>query len=168
MPEIPLPTLTPTHRTRPTTLTTPTPAIPRLWRFPAELASVARARAALQAALRGAPTPLHSPQLSYELRLIASELVTNAIRHGCHPDPVRAAEENIELLFWTADGHHWLAVSDPGSGRPALAATADTRDPLACGGRGLVLVEALSDIWAVVPRPTRGKTVVAGIRLGLS
>ncbi|MDH6109773.1 anti-sigma regulatory factor (Ser/Thr protein kinase) [Kitasatospora sp. MAP12-15] len=130
------------------------PTVPAYWRFPAELASVPRARRAVADAL---PRPCRA-QLSYELRLLTSELVTNAIRYGAQADD---GDEMIELVFWTADNHHWLAVSDPGSGRPVLRTAA----PDACGGRGLLLVEALSDAWGVVARPTRGKSVVAGIRL---
>ncbi|MDH6132366.1 anti-sigma regulatory factor (Ser/Thr protein kinase) [Kitasatospora sp. MAA4] len=141
MPGIPLPSI-------------PTiPAVPSYWRFPAELASVPRARRVVGEAL---PRPA-DPQVSYELRLLTSELVTNAVRHGARSND----EEMIELVFWTADGHYWLAVSDPGSGRPAVGSP----DSEACGGRGLLLVEALSDVWGVVPRPTCGKSVVAGKRL---
>ncbi|GAB2690493.1 ATP-binding protein [Kitasatospora kifunensis] len=128
------------------------PAIPAHWRFPADHASVAQARRALANAL-----PLSTPpQLSYDLRLLASELVTNAVRHGARADE----EEMIELIYWIADGHHWLAVSDPGRNQPVLVSP----NPKACGGRGLLLVNALCDLWAVVPRLPRGKTVVAGIR----
>ncbi|MFE0463497.1 ATP-binding protein [Kitasatospora sp. NPDC058965] len=131
---------------------TPLPSIPRTWRFPAELASVPRVRRAVFDAL---PRPC-SPQLSYELRLLASELATNAIKHGARG----SEDETIELVFWTADGFHWLAVSDPGEGWPAMATPG--RD--VCGGRGLVLVEALSDVWGVAERAVRGKSVVAGVR----
>ncbi|GAA1233087.1 ATP-binding protein [Kitasatospora nipponensis] len=133
------------------------PAIPHYWRFPAELASVPRARRALAEVLPRACRP----QLSYELRLLASELVTNAIRHGARTD----RDEVVELLFWTADHHHWLAVCDPSPRQPVPTPTAPAPDPQACGGRGLLLVDALCDVWAVVPRRTRGKAVVAGVRL---
>ncbi|MDH6116160.1 ATP-binding protein [Kitasatospora sp. GAS204B] len=142
MPAVPLPSPTLT-----------VPAVPTHWRFPARLASVPRARQVVRDTL-----PRHCPaQLSYELRLLTSELVTNAILHGTDPEE----DEVIELVLWTADGHYWLAVSDPGPGHP----TRGTPGPRACGGRGLLLVDALCDAWAVLPRPTRGKSVVAGIRL---
>ncbi|WP_329563013.1 ATP-binding protein [Kitasatospora sp. NBC_01266] len=154
MPGIPLPS--PANApTAPTTPATPTiPAVPLYWRFPARLASVPRARQAVRDAL-----PHHCPpQLSYELRLLTSELVTNAIRHGARPDE----DEVIELVFWTADGHYWLAVSDPSSTR--LTPTPNSPGPQACSGRGLLLVDALCDAWGVLPRRTRGKSVIAGIR----
>ncbi|MCX4749875.1 ATP-binding protein [Kitasatospora sp. NBC_01287] len=147
MPGIPLPT-----PAVPTT-TPAVPAVPTHWRFPARLSSVPRARQAVRDAL-----PRQCPaQLSYELRLLTSELVTNAIRYGTDPHE----DEVVELVLWTADGHYWLAVSDPGPGRPTPTASG----PHACTGRGLLLVDALCDSWAVIPRPTRGKSVVAGIRL---
>jgi anti-sigma regulatory factor (Ser/Thr protein kinase) len=56
------------------TLTPFLPALPQHWRFPAELASVPRARRAVADAL-----PQECPtQLSYELRLLTTELVSNA------------------------------------------------------------------------------------------
>ncbi|WP_035850619.1 ATP-binding protein [Kitasatospora azatica] len=137
MPEIPLPSI---------------PAIPSHWRLPAELSSVGHARRLVASAL---PRPCPA-QLSYEVRLLTSELVTNAIRHGA-----RACEdEHVELVFWAADGHYWVAVSDPGPTQPTLVAPGHNT----AGGRGLILVDALCDTWAVVPRPTRGKSVVAGIK----
>jgi two-component sensor histidine kinase len=97
------------------------------------------------------------PELAVDLGLLVSELVTNAIRYGTRP----ADDGLIELVLWSADGHYWIAVSDPGLTLPALASPG----PQACGGRGLLLVDAVSTTWAVLPRRTRGKSVVAGIRL---
>ncbi|MEO3766135.1 ATP-binding protein [Streptomyces sp. B8F3] len=135
---------------------TPAPRIPPLpvrCTFPAHPLSVPRARRAVLDAL---PRP-HRPRLGDDLQLLASELVTNAVRHGARP----AEDHLIELLLWPADGHYWLAVSDPGPGTPSLTAPGMA----ACGGRGLLLVDALSAAWAVVPRRTCGKAVVAGLPL---
>lgn len=129
------------------------PVVPSHWRFPADAASVRRARRAVDDAL---PYGLNH-QLTAELGLLTSELVTNAILHGVRPEDA----EVIELCLWPADGHYWLAVSDPGSGKPVVTAPGTDAD----GGRGLLLVDALADAWAVVPRPVRGKSVVAGLRL---
>lgn len=129
------------------------PVVPALWRFPAHPASVGRARHAVAGAL-----PYGSaPRLGAELELIASELVTNAVRYGT------CADDLVELVLWPADGHYWLAVSDPGAGRPAVS-----RHPAddAESGRGLLLVETLAAAWGVVPRAHRGKSVVAGLALG--
>ncbi|MFE9421594.1 ATP-binding protein [Kitasatospora sp. NPDC006697] len=133
------------------------PAIPAHWRFPARLPSVSQARWAVAAAL---PATC-SRQTSYELRLLTSEMVTNAIRHGTLADE----DEMIELTFWTGDDHYWIAVSDPGSTPTTLPAAPTAPDLLSCDGRGLLLIDALSDAWGVSPRAVRGKSVVAGIRV---
>ncbi|MEU6225951.1 ATP-binding protein [Streptomyces sp. NPDC047042] len=127
------------------------PLVPSLWRFPAHPTSVRRAR---QAVAESLPDGLR-PQLGDDLRLLTSELVTNAIRHGvCRED-----EDLIELVLWPADGHYWLAVSDPGTGKPVLAHP----DANSENGRGLLLVDRLATAWAVRPRPMRGTSVVAGL-----
>ncbi|CAL9449338.1 hypothetical protein SUDANB145_02409 [Streptomyces sp. enrichment culture] len=130
------------------------PAVPAHWRFPAHPASVRRARHAVSEAL---PHALR-PHLGDDLSLLTSELVTNAIRHGV----VGQEDENlVELVLWPADGHYWLAVSDPGTGRPVVA------DPDADGenGRGLLLVDHLAAAWTVRSRPARGTSVIAGVPL---
>ncbi|MFE7117787.1 ATP-binding protein [Streptomyces sp. NPDC057654] len=128
------------------------PRVPAHWRFPAHPASVRRARHAVVESL---PDVLR-PRLGDDLTLLTSELVSNAIRHGARRP---ADEELIELVLWPADGHYWLAVSDPGAGKPALARPdADSE-----GGRGLVLVDSLATAWAVRPRPTCGTSVIAGL-----
>jgi anti-sigma regulatory factor (Ser/Thr protein kinase) len=133
------------------------PFVPMLWRFPAHPSAVRRARHAVAEALpRGLPSGLTG-----DLGLLASELVTNAIRHGAN----RAHGEHddlVELVLWPADGHYWLAVSDTGAGMPELARPG----PRSEGGRGLVLVDSLAAVWAVVPRQVRGKSVVAGLAFG--
>lgn len=129
------------------------PAVPAFWRFPAHPASVRWARRAVAEAL---PYGFGS-QLAGDLGLLMSELVTNAVRYG----PRLGGDPVVELVLWLADGHCWVAVSDAGSGLPVVGSP----EPEACGGRGLLLVDALADAWAVVPRRTPGKSVVAGLRL---
>ncbi|MFI0895014.1 ATP-binding protein [Streptomyces sp. NPDC020983] len=127
--------------------------MPSLWRFPAHPASVARARQAVAEAL---PQRLR-PCLGGDLRLLTSELLTNAIRHGARPEE----DEVVELVLWPADGRYWLAVSEPGNGAPHVTHPA----PDAETGRGLLLVDHLATAWTVRPRPTRGTSVIAGLRL---
>ncbi len=130
------------------------PLVPVHWHFPAHPASVRRARNAVAASL---PHALR-PHLGDDLGLLTSELVTNAIRHGaCRDD-----EDVIELVLWPADGHYWLAVSDPGTGRLLLTCP----DAEAENGRGLLLVDHLATTWTVRPRPTRGTSVIAGLAVG--
>ncbi|SFD76922.1 ATP-binding protein [Streptomyces aidingensis] len=150
MPGIPSPTL-------PTAIPPAIPAIPSHWTFPAEPLSVRRARQAVAEALPGACRP----QLRDDLRLLASELVTNSVRYG--PQPTE--DHLIEVVLWRGDGHYWLAVSDAGSTLPIITRSAGPGARGGRGGRGLLLVDALAAAWAVIPRPARGKTVVAGVRL---
>lgn len=127
------------------------PLVPSLWRFPAHPSSVRRAR---QAVAQSLPQALR-PYLGDDLRLLTSELVTNAIRHGaCRED-----EDLVELVLWPADGHYWLAVSGPGTSKPTLAHPAPDSE----SGRGLVLVDRLASAWTTRPRPTCGTSVVAGL-----
>ncbi|WSY16305.1 ATP-binding protein [Embleya sp. NBC_00896] len=145
MPGCPFPT-----RRRPTSAI---PTVPAHWTLPAHPTSARKARQAIAEAL---PSDC-LPELADDLGLLVSELVTNAIRYG-----TRLVDDDIiELVLWPADGHYWLAVSDPGTTLPTF--TSPTPD--ACGGRGLLLVDAVSTTWAVVPRRVCGKSVVAGIRL---
>jgi anti-sigma regulatory factor (Ser/Thr protein kinase) len=134
------------------------PVVPALWRFPAHPASVGRARRAVAQAL---PKGLRPP-FADDIGLLTSELVTNAIRHG-----TRLANDGgddlVELVLWPADGHYWLAVSDPGSGCRTPALTYP--DAESEGGRGLVLVDRLAAAWTVRPRPVRGTSVIAGLPL---
>ena len=133
------------------------PLVPSLWRFPAHPASVGRARAVV-AEVRPAGLPA---EVALDLRLVTSELVTNAIRYGAR----RREEEVVEVVLWPADGHYWVAVSDPGSGKPEPAGPAGNPRADSERGRGLVLVDSLAAAWAVVPRAVRGKCVVAGLPL---
>jgi anti-sigma regulatory factor (Ser/Thr protein kinase) len=76
------------------------------------------------------------------LELIVSELVTNAILHGgC------AALDPITLEIAYSGDHVRVAVHD--CGRGFTPRRFDARDPLAAGGRGCVIVDALSDAWGV-------------------
>jgi anti-sigma regulatory factor (Ser/Thr protein kinase) len=79
--------------------------------------------------------------------LIASELVTNAVRGGAGwiDLTVRATRARLDLL-----------VEDDAGGWPVLAEADDD----AVGGRGLGIVDRLTDTWMVTPR-VRGKVVTA-------
>ncbi|MCP9957284.1 ATP-binding protein [Streptomyces sudanensis] len=106
------------------------------------------------------------PHLGDDLLLLTSELVTNAIRHGTCGE----GEDLIELVLWSADGHYWLAVSDPGTHNPqATHPGPGTGKPQVTHpdtdsetGRGLLLVDTLAAARAVRPRPT---SVIAGLPL---
>ena len=83
------------------------------------------------------------------VELIASELATNAVRHA-HTSFAMTIEANGEIR---------VEVSDSGGGRP----TALSPEPRDLTGRGLRIVEALSDAWGVTLRP-EGKTVWCTLR----
>jgi len=94
--------------------------------------------------------------LADDAAVIVSELVSNAIRHGVNGrgDP---AWDCIELILWRRPGQIICAVTDPGTGTPAMTSP----DPLAEQGRGLHVVEALSVTWGWTRLGSPGKAVWA-------
>ncbi|MGW2046965.1 ATP-binding protein [Streptomyces sp. NPDC001858] len=84
-----------------------------------------------------------------DVLLCVSELVTNALLHGVPPG-------RQFLLFLRYDGSvlH-VEVHDSGPGAPRVVEKGDDAD---VGGRGLLLVAALSDKWGVREREL-GKAV---------
>lgn len=116
---------------------------PRSATFPPALVSARRARAFLAIAL--AAEGIDQPDLEDRLRLVASELVTNAVLH---------ARTDIEVRLIVDATLVSLEVLDQ-SDRPIMRARVDahragpTPAHTATSGRGLVLVDALSDSWGV-------------------
>ncbi|MFS8200050.1 ATP-binding protein [Streptomyces sp. CWNU-52B] len=85
--------------------------------------------------------------------LITAELTANAVRHGHVPG------RDFHVRLTQTDGTLRIEVTDSRSEK--LPATG-TPDPDGESGRGLLLVEALADDWAAVPRTNGpGKTVWA-------
>jgi anti-sigma regulatory factor (Ser/Thr protein kinase) len=70
-----------------------------------------------------------------DARLLVSELVTNAFRHGQPP---------ISLTTELHDSHLRVEVADAGAGRPRRRP-----EPGPDGGWGLLLVEQAADRWGV-------------------
>ncbi|MFI5845416.1 ATP-binding protein [Catenuloplanes sp. NPDC051500] len=83
--------------------------------------------------------------------VIASELVTNAVRHAGTP---------LQVTLAVTDGRFLLAVRD-GSPLPAVPTQPDPHTP---GGRGLLLVGEISQAWGSVALPDGGKVVWAALR----
>jgi anti-sigma regulatory factor (Ser/Thr protein kinase) len=79
--------------------------------------------------------------LAEDAAVIVSELVTNALRHGLRD--VSGAAAQVELIWWRRAGEIICMVTDPGAQPPVMAPP----DPLAEAGRGLYVIEALSDTW---------------------
>lgn len=93
------------------------------------------------------------PYDPYNVALIASELVTNAIRHARCPD---GEELPIRLEIAVHDGHAHVSVTDPDTRR-----LPDRPPPADECGRGLAIVDAYtSGCWTVV-YGTKGKTITA-------
>ena len=104
--------------------------------LPATRLAPARARAAVREAASGVGV---DPDDRWRVEMIVTELVTNAIRHG-PGGPVEIALD--------AGGHGMRGeVADPGRGirKTQLIRRRATEE----GGRGLFLVDALSDSWGL-------------------
>lgn len=96
--------------------------------------------------------------------LVVSELVTNAVQHALDPT-ARDAGDSGEYPVWLGIFRHpsdlVCAVTDPS---PAPPRPRDA-DASALGGRGLTLIEAVSETWSWSLTPPRGKTVWATLPL---
>ncbi|RZU33905.1 sensor histidine kinase [Blastococcus saxobsidens] len=118
----------------------------------------AESLAALRAALRAVMSErVSDPDLAEDLHFAASEIASNAFRHGARP---------VSAKVWVSDDRLVCAISDSGPGfddpftgfRPAHG------DDLALGGMGLWLARKLWDHVDVLPRPG-GVTVRLSTRL---
>jgi anti-sigma regulatory factor (Ser/Thr protein kinase) len=95
----------------------------------------ARARRAIEA-LSGSL----EPTLVEQLKLLATELVTNSCRHAA------AKGDPIAVVLALDEGVVRLSVTDTG---PGFAAPEPAADPDDEAGRGLLIVDALADRWGV-------------------
>jgi serine phosphatase RsbU (regulator of sigma subunit)/anti-sigma regulatory factor (Ser/Thr protein kinase) len=99
----------------------------------AEPTSGAAARRFVERTLTGVPS---DPERLDTVVLLASELVTNAVRHAAAPS---------ELRLRVRSGRVRLEVHDPSPHLPAPRG----RDSDAASGRGMLLVAALAEAWGV-------------------
>jgi anti-sigma regulatory factor (Ser/Thr protein kinase) len=99
--------------------------------------------------------------LTQDAVIVASELVTNAIRHAT-PFPVDNAEHSWIELTWQRQASCLICVVTDRSPRPPVLAPAD---PDAQSGRGLQVVQALAVTWGWTTLGTQGKAVWAALRL---
>jgi anti-sigma regulatory factor (Ser/Thr protein kinase) len=117
----------------------------RTWRLPEGPDAIRRARDQIELALQawGTSAPVD------DIKLAASELATNAIRHGRAPVVLTLRH----VASGSAPPTVELEVRDAGGNAPPGAAT-DTRldDPLPTSGRGLAIVSALAARWGVAAR----------------
>jgi len=77
--------------------------------------------------------------------LLVSEVATNAVLH---------ANSSMRVSVWCHEGHPRVEVRDDDPTPPHEVVA----DPMASGGRGMMLVDTLSSAWGV-NRNARGKTV---------
>jgi anti-sigma regulatory factor (Ser/Thr protein kinase) len=104
-------------------------------RFPNTPGSVTSARRFVQERLDGAPR-----DVADAVTVMTSELATNSIRH---------AETAFEVGIDRTPGAIRVEVTDGGDGEPVVRAP----EPTAPSGRGLYIVEQLSDDWGIRPAP---------------
>ena len=116
-------------------------------RLPAAPEAVPLARAVIDG-LEWASAP---PDRRFALRLLTTEVVSNAVKHGERGDP----DQWIGLVVRAEDGTLRIQVSDSGPGfRPRVVHPGDDDT----SGRGLLLLDTLSDRWGV--RRHEGRTEV--------
>jgi two-component sensor histidine kinase len=106
---------------------------------------------------------LHSWDLDALLQdtaLVASELVSNALRYGACLSYV-AERAEVELIFWWRTTHLICVVIDASTAPPILAPT----DLAAESGRGLRVVQAIARAWGWTMVSGQQKAVWASLRL---
>ncbi|MDT0346585.1 ATP-binding protein [Streptomyces litchfieldiae] len=103
----------------------------------------------------------YSSTASDTAALLVAELAANAVTHG------RVPGRDFELGLGLTAGTLRIDVSDArGERRPPNPGELNAPpQPVADGGRGLLLVEALADRWVVLDRVPIGKTVRAELDL---
>lgn len=137
--------------------------------LPADLSSVRQARDVVRTTLVG----WRADNLYEDVALVASELVSNALRHGLQLDRQAGPEpgDTVELSL-RCDGDHVIcAVTDPSQDPPIRR----RGDVLTSSGRGLQLVDSLSLCWGwrvhdtkSIPAQGRGKSVWAAFPLRMA
>jgi anti-sigma regulatory factor (Ser/Thr protein kinase) len=114
--------------------------------FPNTPSSVPAARRLVEEVLAEDP-----PELRDRVKLMVSELATNAVKH---------ANSDFTIEIQRSDDMLRVTLSDSGRGRPAQRAPSDD-DP---NGRGLIIVQAMSDHWGIDDRAP-GKAVWFSLHL---
>lgn len=93
---------------------------------------------------------LHIDCASVNVPLLVSELVTNACLHGGDPVTLRLSMNRTRVRVEVEDGI---------PGWPGMRSPTD-REP---GGRGLLIVDSLSDVWGIDQAAAGGKVVWAEV-----
>ncbi|MHC3469333.1 ATP-binding protein [Streptomyces sp. 7R007] len=104
----------------------------------------------------GALARWHVDDCRDDALVVVSELVANAVQHARPDAPGAGPGVRLRLTLRTA--HLLCAVTDPGA---ALPACPQVTDPFHDRGRGLHIVDALSEHWGWTRSAPAGKTVWA-------
>ncbi|HXJ62705.1 MAG TPA: ATP-binding protein, partial [Actinomycetota bacterium] len=81
---------------------------------------------------------------------LVSEVVTNAVRHGCE-----GPDDRVRLTLAYRDGSIRIEVEDPGDGIPAATTGGDGDDHLRESGWGLLMVDRFASRWGTELEPSR-------------
>jgi len=91
------------------------------------------------------------------IELLTAELLANAVVHG--PD-----DGDIRIRTWRSGRLVSVAVTDESVSRPVVQSPTLT----ASGGRGMMLIDALSSAWGVDDGGAMGKTVWFSLDVGVA
>lgn len=143
---------------------TPHAGTPRMARrvFPAEITTPRSAREFTQATL----VDWGLAGDAEDVVITVSELATNALRHGMEGLPQPLPLCPIQLVLIGHPRRLVVSVTDPGGRAPVPAPSDPGR--FAEGGRGLLVVGAVSDAWGWARLATGGKAVWAAFDLRVS
>jgi Histidine kinase-like ATPase domain len=147
---------------------TPAPRRPRMMRMPADwwdsptavVCPLSRGPQSARAARRLTRNTLRDWGLAFlaeDAEAIVGEFVANAVTHASAAEPVKKQAENLGLRLFRRTGEVICAVLDPSDSAPVLKAPGSVEE----SGRGLQMVDALSDVWGWSPVAGRGKAVWA-------
>jgi anti-sigma regulatory factor (Ser/Thr protein kinase) len=97
--------------------------------------------------------------LAEDAEMIVGEFVANAVTHAASLAAVsrKSGGDSLGLRLLRRSGEVTCAVLDPSDVAPVLKAPAGNEE----AGRGLQMVDALSDVWGWSPVAGRGKAVWA-------
>jgi Histidine kinase-like ATPase domain len=152
--------------------TSPPPRRPRMMRMPADwwdspsavVCPLSRGPQSARAARRLTRNTLRDWGLAFlaeDAETIVGEFVANAVTHATTPSepplPRKQAAEALGLRLFRRTGEVICAVLDPSDSAPVLKAPGSVEE----SGRGLQMVDALSDVWGWSPVAGRGKAVWA-------
>src|SRR5712691_11490490 len=149
---------------------TPAPRRPRMMRMPADwwdspsaiVCPLSRGPQSARAARRLTRNTLRDWGLAFlaeDAETIVGEFVANAVTHAAElpPGGRKISPDNLGLRLLRRTGEVICAVLDPSDVAPVLKTAGSAEE----SGRGLQMVDALSDVWGWSPVAGRGKAVWA-------